>query len=116
MSGQQIKKLKSKTQIDRVFKKGRTVKSGVLAMHYIEKGCEQNYVHIGVGVPKRFVLLACRRNRIKRQIRAVIQQQQKEVFEVLRPGYYMILYKGRVVADTDDLFTSLRGLMGNLSS
>jgi len=115
MSDSSIEKLKSKIQIGRVFKKGRSVKSGVLVMHFIEDDTEQNNIHIGVSVSKRFVPLAFRRNRLKRQIRAIIRERQREVVEVLRPGFYMILYKGTVVVETDILSRSLRGLLGNSS-
>ena len=32
-----IKKLKSKIQIDRVFKEGKSIKSGALMMHFIRE-------------------------------------------------------------------------------
>ena len=115
MSNNSIEKLKSKIQIDRVFKKGRTVRSGVLVMHFIEDDTKQNNIHVGVSVSKRFVPLAFRRNRIKRQIRAIIQERQKEIVEVLRPGFYMILYKGKIEAEKDSLSRSFKGLLGNSS-
>ena len=106
-----LKKLKSKIQIDRVFSKGNAIKSGALVMHFI---CEREGLkntHIGVGVSKRSVQLAYRRNRIKRQIRAIIQQQKKEVLRTLPPGLYMVLYKGRVSVGTKKLELDFEGVL-----
>ena len=67
-----IKKLKGKNKIDLVFNKGKTIKSGSLRLHYINKNVNFKNLELGVGVSKKFVILATRRNHIKRQINGVI--------------------------------------------
>ena len=111
-----IQKLKSKIQIDLIFKKGRVFKSGALIMHYVNRKDGIENTRIGVGVSKRFVHLAHRRNRIKRQIRAVINLKKGEVLRTFPPGLYLVLYKGDVSVtieklehDFDGLLKSFRG-------
>ena len=106
-----IKKLKSKIQIDLVFNKGKAFRSGALIVHFINRKEGLENTHIGVGVSKRSVLLAYRRNRIKRQIRAVIQRQKKEVLRTLPPGFYMVLYKGKISVATNRLEQDFEGLL-----
>ena len=106
-----LEKLKSKTQIDLVFKKGKALRSGALVMHFVHPKEEVKKTHIGVGVSKRSVLLACRRNRIKRQIRAVIQKQKEEVLRALSPGFYMVLYKGKLGVASESLSRDFEGLL-----
>tara|TARA_B100000925_G_scaffold286120_1_gene263377 strand:+ start:3986 stop:4345 length:360 start_codon:yes stop_codon:yes gene_type:complete len=110
-----IKKLKSKIQIDRVFKDGKSIKSGDLIMHFIREKDEFKSIYIGVGVYKRFVQLAYRRNRIKRQIRAIVQQHKKEVLRSLPPGMYMILYKGKVYVASEMLEKDFEGMLKNFT-
>lgn len=111
MPSKSIQRLKSKVQIDLVFKKGKVIKSGVLTLHFVESVDGESGPRIGVGVSKRFVLLAYRRNRIKRQIRGVIQKQRNEMLKVLPKGFYMILYKGKVSVETESLDKDIKGLL-----
>ena len=110
-----LEKLKSKTQIDLVFKKGRAVRSGALVMHFIHLKEEVKKTHIGVGISKRSILQAYRRNRIKRQIRAVIQKQKEEVTRSLSPGFYMVLYKGKLGVTSESLLHDFEGLLNHFS-
>ena len=73
-----LERLKSKNKIDLVFKKGKSVRSGALIMHFFNPKGESRKTHIGVSVSKKSILLSYRRNRIKRQIRAIIHQQEKD--------------------------------------
>ena len=111
MPSKTIGRLKSKVQIDLVFKKGKVIKSGVLILHFVEPIDGESGPLLGVGVSKRFVLLAHRRNRIKRQIRGVIQKQRNEVLKVFPTGFYMILYKGKISAETESLHKDIKGLL-----
>ena len=106
-----IKRLRGKKEIDLVFKKGKAVRSGALVMHFVHPKEEVKKTHIGVGVSKRSILLACRRNRIKRQIRAVIQKQKEEVLRSLSPGCYMVLYKGKLGVASESLSRDFEGLL-----
>jgi ribonuclease P protein component len=87
------------------------VSSGALVMHFILPKEKVKITHIGVSVTKRSVLLACRRNRIKRQIRAVIQQQKEKVFQTLPPGFYMVLYKGKIEVSSECLSEDFNGVL-----
>lgn len=108
-----LEKLKSKIRIDLVFKRGKAVRSGALIMHYFipEDGVEKT--HVGVGVPKKSVIMAYRRNRIKRQIKAVIRQREEEILGSLSPGFYMLLYKGKSSVSSESLSLDFQGLLGN---
>ena len=106
-----LEKLKNKIKIDFIFKKGKAVSSGALVMHFILPKEKVKNPHIGVSVTKRSVLLACRRNRIKRQIRAVIHQQKEKVSQTLPPGFYMVLYKGKVEVSYECLSEDFKGVL-----
>ena len=111
MPSKTIGRLKSKVQIDLVFKKGKVIKSGVLTLHFVEPIDGESVPRLGVGVSKRFALLAHRRNRIKRQIRGVIQKQRNDVLKVFPTGFYMILYKGKISVETESLHKDIKGLL-----
>ena len=89
----EIKKLKNKTLIDRVFKKGEQIQSGSLAMHYLKSEENNGGIYINVAVSKKEVSLAVKRNGIKRKIRASINLNRLPIKKKLISGYYMILYK-----------------------
>ena len=63
----QIEKLKNNALIDRVFKEGRRVQSGYLAMHYLKSEETGGVIFINVSVSKKEVCLAVNRNKIKRK-------------------------------------------------
>jgi ribonuclease P protein component len=108
-----LEKLKSKIRIDLVFKRGKAVRSGTLILHYFipEEGVENT--HVGVGVPKKSVIMAYRRNRIKRQIKAVIRQREEEILGSLSPGFYMLLFKGKSSVSSESLSLDFQGLLRN---
>ena len=89
----QIEKLKNNAIIDRVFKEGRRVQSGYLAMHYLKSKENDGSIYINVAVSKKEVSLAVKRNDIKRKIRASIILNRLPIKKKLISGYYMILYK-----------------------
>ena len=89
----EIRKLKNKTLIDRVFKKGEQIQSGSLAMHYLKSKENDGSIYINVAVSKKEVSLAVKRNDIKRKIRASIILNRLPIKKKLISGYYMILYK-----------------------
>ena len=106
-----LERLKNRNQIDLVFKKGKAVRSGALVMHFFNPEGDSKKTHIGVSVSKKSILLAYKRNRIKRQIRAMILQQEKEVLYSLPPGFYMVLYKGKFGVSSKSLFLDFQGLI-----
>jgi len=110
-----LKRLKSKNEIDLVFKEGKSVRSGALIMHFFNPKGESSKTHIGVNVSKKSILLSYRRNRIKRQIRAIIYQQEKDVLYSLPPGFYMVLYKGKFGVSSKSLFNDFQGLINSFA-
>ena len=110
-----LERLKSKNEIDLVFKKGRSIRSGALIMHFFNPKGESSKTHIGVNVSKKSILLSYRRNRIKRQIRAIIYQQEKDVLYSLPPGFYMVLYKGKFGVSSKSLFNDFQGLINSFA-
>ena len=62
----QIEKLKNNAIIDRVFKEGRRVQSGYLAMHYLKSEEAGGVIFINVAVSKKEVCLSVNRNKIRR--------------------------------------------------
>ena len=110
-----LERLKSKNEIDLVFKKGRSIRSGALIMHFFNPQGGSRKTHIGVRVSKKSELLSYRRNRIKRQIRAIIHQQEKDVLYSLPPGFYMVLYKGKFGVSSKSLFNDFQGLINSFT-
>ena len=111
IQNREIKRIKSKTKIDLVFKKGKLIKSGGLTAHYVNRNRGFQSLEVGVGISKKFVLLATRRNRIKRQINGIIQKHKQELLNVLPDGLYMIVYKGNFVVGSKSICKDLKGLL-----
>ena len=114
-----IKRLRGKKEIDLVFKKGKSINSGMLRLRFIENKENRNCVSIGVGVSKRFVFLAHSRNRIKRQVRAIIENKKADLLEFLPAGYYLFLFCGSAPVSTAFLtvdFVQLVEKIGRLYS
>lgn len=106
-----MEKLKSKFIIDMIFNKGRFLKCGHLALHYLEEPTGGEKLFLGVGVPKSYVQMAFKRNRIKRQIRAIIERHKSEISLGLKPGSYMILYKGSSTVNSSELSKDFNDLL-----
>ncbi|NBS18511.1 MAG: ribonuclease P protein component [Flavobacteriia bacterium] len=90
-----IERLKSKTRIDQVFREGKSLRSGVLSLHYLYKTSQTNSYFFGVSVSKRNVVSAVKRNRIKRQMRSALRNNKILAKGLLPPGFYMLLFKGK---------------------
>ena len=84
-------------------------------MHFIHPKEEVKNPHIGVGISKKSVQQAYQRNRIKRQIRAIIQKQKEEVIRSLSPGFYMVLYKGGLRVASESLLRDFEGLLNHFT-
>tara|TARA_A100001015_G_scaffold56321_1_gene61935 strand:+ start:124 stop:483 length:360 start_codon:yes stop_codon:yes gene_type:complete len=107
----EIKKLKNKTLIDRVFKKGEKIQSGSLTMHYLKSEKNDGSIYINVAVSKKEVCLAVNRNGIKRKIRASIILNQLPIKKKLISGYYMILYKKKKGLTSSSISKNLEQLV-----
>ena len=109
----EIRKLKNKILIDRVFKKGEQIQSGSLAMHYLKSKENNGGIYINVAVSKKEVSLAVKRNGIKRKIRASIILNRLPIKKKLISGYYMILYKERKNLTSSSISKNLEQLIKN---
>ncbi len=107
----EIRKLKNKTLIDRVFKKGVQIQSGSLAMHYLKREENNGVIYMNVAVSKKEVSLAIKRNDIKRKIRASIILNRLPIKKKLISGYYMILYKGKKNLTSSSISKNLERLI-----
>ena len=93
-----LKRLKSKTVIDRLFLEGEGVHSKHLFVRLIQEK-ESPYLYAGVSVSKRNFKKAVDRNRIKRQLRIAL----KTVYPISFRGSFMLVYKGRKLPKTQEL-------------
>ena len=112
----EIRKLKNKTLIDRVFKKGEQIQSGSLAMHYLISDENNGGIYINVAVSKKEVSLAVKRNGIKRKIRASIILNRSPIEKKLISGYYMILYKEKKILTSSSISKNLKQLIRKFKS
>ncbi len=113
-------KLKSKQEIDTLFKKGKRIHAPiVLLVHHAEKMEE---VHEGtprllVSVPKRNFKKAVDRNLLKRRIRESYRIQLKE-FEVGTATsyqcYFALVYKDTRIRDFNEIKSSITLLLRKL--
>ena len=110
IQNREIKKLKGKSKIDLVFRKGKAIRFGSLILHYMNKNDDFQSLELGVGVSKKFILLATKRNRIKRQIYGEIQKQKLVVLTLLPDGLYMILFNEKHTIDSESILKDLKGL------
>ena len=112
----QIEKLKNNAIIDRVFKEGRRVQSGYLAMHYLKSEETGGVIFISVAVSKKEVCLAVNRNKIKRKMRACIIHRQEPIKQNLHSGYYIVLFKEKGVESFSSILKNFDKLVEWLST
>ena len=112
----QIEKLKNNALIDRVFKEGRRVYSGYLAIHYLISEETKGVIFINVAVSKKEVCLAVNRNKIKRKMRACITHRQEPIKKNLHSGYYIILFKEKGVESFSSILKNFDKLFERLST
>jgi ribonuclease P protein component len=95
----QIKRLKGKSTIDLLFKKGTVLRTTDLDLKFLRCFGSNNY-NSGVSVPKKIFNKAVERNRIKRKLRAAVKEINPDsLFE----GSGMLLYKGEKNPDFKQL-------------
>ncbi|MDA8587732.1 ribonuclease P protein component [Flavobacteriaceae bacterium] len=83
--------LKSKKEIELLFKSGSSCSAGFLRSVYLQGGSS---LKIGVSVPKKLIPLAVKRNLIKRRIKEQIRALPDTVFEK-KKGSLFILFQGK---------------------
>ena len=106
-----LKKLKRKGKISNLFIKGKVFGFGNLVIHYHCPKEEKGKMYLGVGVSKKCLTKAFLRNKIKRQIRALIKKKDNDILQLLPFGSYMILYNGKHLSDFKDLSYDFEGLL-----
>ena len=88
-----IKGLKGRDEITALFKYGNVVKAPPLLIRFQKNNTLSN-LHLGVSVPKSKLKKAVDRNRVKRQLRAVLQKNKAVVWNAFgQTGHHgMLLY------------------------
>ena len=107
-----VKRLKGKTAIDFLFKKGTVFQSKNLLLR-LSINSDSSEMCIGVSVSKRNFNRAVDRNRVKRQLRSVLKQHERE-FRF--GGNYMLLYTGKKLPQADALSKETLRLLKNISA
>ena len=106
-----LKRLKSKRAIEHLFEKGKVVRSRHMIFRVIKEK-DGALFYVGVAVSKRTQRKAVDRNRIKRQLRAIIKEHES-LFTF--PGKGMLLFKGKKHKSTLSLMKEAKELFDNLN-
>lgn len=98
-------KLKSKKQIEMLFKDGKAITAFPLRLVYRETSFEdQTKIKVGVSVSKRHFKKAVDRNRIKRLLREGYRLNKAHYFNNIPSSYtFMILYIGKTGTTFDQV-------------
>lgn len=104
-----IKKLKGKTTIDFLFKRGTVYQTKNLLLRLV-LDTETSVLNFGVSVSKRNFNRAVDRNRIKRQLRAVLKHHKS--FSI--GGKYMLLYTGKNMPEFATLIDETKLIINNI--
>lgn len=105
-----INSLKGQTQIQRVFKEGKSVFLFPFKIIYLESQNNNNQININVSiwVGKRYLRKAVDRNKVKRRIRAAFQTHEQELFGLNTNSMDCIcIYVGKTVLDFKTIETTL---------
>jgi len=105
-----IKKLKGKTTIDFLFKRGAVYQTKNLLLRLV-LDTETSVLNFGVSVSKRNFNRAVDRNRIKRQLRAVLKHHEQS-FSI--GGKYMLLYTGKNMPEFATLIDETKLIINNI--
>ena len=105
-----LRRLKSKAVIDRLFLEGEGIHSKHLFLRLIQEK-ETPFVYAGVSVSKRNFKKAVDRNRIKRQLRVALKAQEHLLSF---PGNGMLIFKGRKQLSTPSIIAETQHLLEQL--
>jgi len=88
-----IKGLKGRDVITDLFKHGKVIKAAPLLIRFQKDSTLPN-LYIGVSVPKSKLKKAVDRNRVKRQLRAILQKNNAAVWDAFKQTGHqgMLLY------------------------
>ncbi|MFO7806866.1 MAG: ribonuclease P protein component [Candidatus Moraniibacteriota bacterium] len=79
-------RLKSKKDIERVFKNGKTVKSSFLFLKFCENNLDHSRIAFSVGL--RYSKKAVKRNRAKR----ILREAAKTFLQEVKPGFDLVFF------------------------
>lgn len=96
----EIKRLKGKKLIDKLFKKGTTHHYKNVILKTLKISEENNTLYVGVSVPKRNFKRAVDRTRIKRQLRAALKEIESKINFT---GACMLIYRGDKIIETKNI-------------
>ncbi len=106
-----LKPLKGKKLVDLVFDQGESFRSKHLLLKFFGFDDSKNFIRCGVSVGKRNFKKAVDRNKIKRQLRVVLQKQTNKM---PYSGAYMLVYNAGFFINTNDLVLELDLLLNKL--
>ena len=98
--------LKSKKEIELLFKSGSSCSVGFLRTIYLSGN---STLKIGVSVPKKLVPLAVKRNLIKRRVKEQIKNMPNAVLEN-KKGTLFVLFQGKKEVSSKDIYECLNSL------
>ena len=105
-------KLKSKKQIEKLFKEGKSLKAFPLKLIYTPITSREIELKTAVSVPKKLIKTAVHRNRIKRLIREVFRKNKYIVHNRLTGSYaFMFIFLNREEKDYKQLETAMLKIM-----
>lgn len=113
-------KLKSKKDIDILFKKGKRIHSPILTLVYIQKKTEVNeskFPQLLVSVPKRNFKKAVDRNLLKRRLKESFRLYLKENSILSLTSYHWnlaLVYKDTRIREFNEIQSSLALLLRKL--
>ncbi len=108
-------RLKSKKQIEKLFKEGKSVSRFPLKLFYIPVEDAEVQFKVAVSVPKRNFKKAVDRNRIKRLMREAYRLNKQVIFNNIEGNFaLLILYLGKDLPRYRDVENSLIGVLHKL--
>tara|TARA_B110000971_G_scaffold178844_1_gene184888 strand:- start:71 stop:418 length:348 start_codon:yes stop_codon:yes gene_type:complete len=101
-----MERLKGKKQIEKLFVSGRSV--GVFPLRLVFLKTEETN-KVGVSVSKKNFKSAVNRNKIKRLLRVAVENHFLDLFNKLKPKYYMmVLYVGKEIPKPEELDAQIK--------
>ena len=101
-----MERLRGKKQIEHLFVSGRSVGAFPLRLVFLETEVTNK---VGVSVSKKNFKSAVDRNKIKRLLRVAVENHFLDLFNKLKPKYYMmVLYVGKEIPKPEELDAQIK--------